>query len=125
MDRQKDPPRPVGRSGRGSAPSAETSPLTEREIEVMDCLVRGLSYAEAAARLGISQSTARTHVRNCYIVFGISGKRGGGNRSALMRAHMRSKIPWAAAALHEQHNTLSEERWVDVCGKVLDALEAA
>lgn len=40
--------------------------LTDREQEVLRCLVQGLAYKQAAARLGISVDTVRAHVRNVY-----------------------------------------------------------
>jgi DNA-binding CsgD family transcriptional regulator len=40
--------------------------LTDRECEVLTCLVDGLTYAESAERLGISFETVRTHIRNVY-----------------------------------------------------------
>jgi DNA-binding NarL/FixJ family response regulator len=40
--------------------------LTERELDVLQCLVRGLGYKQAADCLGISLDTVRTHIRNVY-----------------------------------------------------------
>ena len=40
--------------------------LTEREHEVLQCLVRGLSYKQCADQLGISLDTVRTHIRAVY-----------------------------------------------------------
>jgi DNA-binding NarL/FixJ family response regulator len=40
--------------------------LTEREREVLDLVVKGLSYAEIAESLGISCNTTSTHVRHIY-----------------------------------------------------------
>lgn len=40
--------------------------LTEREQEVLRCLVRGLAYKQAAEHLGISLDTVRTHIRAVY-----------------------------------------------------------
>lgn len=40
--------------------------LTDREQEVLACLVDGLTYAESADRLGIAFETVRTHIRSIY-----------------------------------------------------------
>lgn len=40
--------------------------LTNREREVLGCLVEGLSYRQVATRLGISHNTVRSHIRNIY-----------------------------------------------------------
>jgi len=52
------------------APSARAEAagpkLTEREREVLELVVKGLTYAEIANVLGISWNTAATHVRRIY-----------------------------------------------------------
>jgi DNA-binding NarL/FixJ family response regulator len=53
----REPPS-VKRAGRA------TPDLTDRELEVLVCLVDGLTYTESANRLGISFETVRTHIRN-------------------------------------------------------------
>jgi DNA-binding NarL/FixJ family response regulator len=40
--------------------------LTEREQEVLQCLVRGQSYKQCGEHLGISLDTVRTHIRAVY-----------------------------------------------------------
>jgi len=40
--------------------------LTERERDVLRCLVAGLSYKQVAAELGISIDTVRAHIRSVY-----------------------------------------------------------
>lgn len=42
------------------------SPLSEREREVVDALVDGLSYKEIASTLHISIGTVYTHIKNIY-----------------------------------------------------------
>jgi DNA-binding NarL/FixJ family response regulator len=50
--------------------SGEASPsrlsLTDREQDVLRCLVRGMAYKATAAALGISLDTVRAHVRSIY-----------------------------------------------------------
>lgn len=38
--------------------------LTDREREVVECVVNGLSDKEIARRLGIGKETVRTHIEN-------------------------------------------------------------
>lgn len=40
--------------------------LSPRELEVLNLISRGLSYAEVASTLGISQTTVPVHIRNIY-----------------------------------------------------------
>lgn len=40
--------------------------LTERELEVLRCLVQGMSYKRTAQRLDISLDTVRSHIRSVY-----------------------------------------------------------
>jgi len=48
------------------APATRTSPLSEREKEVVIGLVEGLSYKMIADRLEISIDTVRQHIKNIY-----------------------------------------------------------
>jgi len=54
--------------GGSNAPAASPSrlDLTDRELDVLRCLVRGQSYAETATELGISDGTVRTHISAVY-----------------------------------------------------------
>lgn len=54
--------------GAGFANGAEPTrlDLTEREQQVLRCLVNGRKYREAAEELGIGLDTVRTHVRAVY-----------------------------------------------------------
>ena len=53
-------------TGRNDKHSPAKLELTEREHEVLQCLVRGLSYKQCADYLGISLDTVRTHIRAVY-----------------------------------------------------------
>jgi len=50
----------------GAAAVPSRLDLTDRELDVLRGLVRGLSYMETADHLGISEGTVRTHVRSVY-----------------------------------------------------------
>jgi DNA-binding NarL/FixJ family response regulator len=51
--------------------SAQLAQLTERELEVLRLLARGLSNQEIAARLVVSEHTARTHVAHIFSKLGL------------------------------------------------------
>lgn len=48
------------------APAPDRLDLTQREQDVLRALVDGLAYKEAAAKLGVSIDSIRTHVRAIY-----------------------------------------------------------
>jgi two-component system nitrate/nitrite response regulator NarL len=58
--------------------------LTEREWEVMRCIMEGLSTEQMAQVLGVQRSTARTHVQNLLTKLGVHSRL---QAAALMTAH--------------------------------------
>lgn len=62
--------RTIGTNGTTDPQPFSSSPtkfdLTEREQEVLQCLVRGQSYKQSGDQLGISLDTVRTHIRGIY-----------------------------------------------------------
>ena len=50
----------------GSGPSSELAQLTERELEVLKLVARGLSNAEIASALFLSEATIKTHITHLF-----------------------------------------------------------
>ena len=57
-----------------SEPGTPYHPLSEREMEVLGCVVRGLSNKEIASRLGISHQTVKNHVTAVLRKFGVEDR---------------------------------------------------
>ena len=49
-----------------ASPGLEAFNLSEREKEILDCLVNGMSYKLIASHCFISIDTVRGHIRNIY-----------------------------------------------------------
>lgn len=49
-------------------------PLSARELEVLDCIARGLSNAQVALQLVISLSTVKSHTASIYSKLGVSSR---------------------------------------------------
>lgn len=56
------------------APSAESSSLTSRELQVMALVEEGRSNAEVAAALWLSPGTVRKHLENVYAKLGVQSR---------------------------------------------------
>lgn len=61
-------------SGASKRRRADRSPLSTRETEVLRILARGEAYKVIALELGISVSTARTHLHNTYEKLGVNDR---------------------------------------------------
>ncbi|HEX6208016.1 MAG TPA: HD domain-containing phosphohydrolase [Actinomycetota bacterium] len=59
-------------AGQPPPPVERPAGLTEREVEVLGLLARGLQTKQVARRLGISNKTADRHIQNAYRKIGIS-----------------------------------------------------
>jgi len=59
-----------------AAPPPELTALTGREAEVLKLVAGGLSNAEAADRLFISEATVKTHLRRIYDKLGVDTRAG-------------------------------------------------
>lgn len=60
----------VGPSGEGE----DFVPLSEREGEVLDLVVAGLTNAAVARRLGISERTVREHIARIFLKLRVSSR---------------------------------------------------
>ncbi len=61
----------------------ERGPLTERELEVLNLLARGLANKQIAVELGISEHTVKFHVSSIYAKLNVT------NRTEAVRAGLR------------------------------------
>jgi DNA-binding NarL/FixJ family response regulator len=57
-----------------SEPGSPFHPLSDREMEVLACVVRGLSNKEIAGLLGISHQTVKNHVTAILRKFGVEDR---------------------------------------------------
>ena len=57
-----------------SEPGSPFHPLSNREMEVLECVVRGLSNKEIAGLLGISHQTVKNHVTSILRKFGVEDR---------------------------------------------------
>lgn len=62
--------------------------LSAREIEILNAISRGFSYAESAAILGISVSTVHTHLKRIYGKLAVNSK-----TEAVFEANRRGLLP--------------------------------
>lgn len=57
-----------------SEPGSPFHPLSEREMEVLECVVQGMSNKEVAGLLGISHQTVKNHVTSILRKFGVEDR---------------------------------------------------
>lgn len=69
---------------------AREAPLTERQVEVLRLLSRGLSNKEIGDRLGLAENTVKIHLGHIYRTLGVSSR-----TSALLKAFQLGLLPHA------------------------------
>jgi DNA-binding NarL/FixJ family response regulator len=57
-----------------SEPGSPFHPLSERETEVLTCVVKGMSNKEIASLLGISHQTVKNHITSILRKFGVEDR---------------------------------------------------
>lgn len=65
---------PILRAISRSAVEDQTHMLSERELDVLGCLVDGLTTQQIASRLFISENTVKTHVRHIFEKLEVSNR---------------------------------------------------
>jgi DNA-binding CsgD family transcriptional regulator len=50
------------------------SPLSHREIQVLQMISRGMTYSQIAEELSISKETSKVHIRNIYKKLQVNSK---------------------------------------------------
>jgi two-component system, NarL family, response regulator LiaR len=78
--------------GRPGQPTKSVDPLSEREVEVLRLVARGMSNREIADSLSVSEATVRTHVS-----------------SILSKLHLASRVQATLYALREGIASLSDK----------------
>ena len=68
-------------TGRGAPTGSDQTLLSEREMEVLGLLARGLANKEMAAELHLSVSTIKTHVSRIYKKLGVGTRTQAANRA--------------------------------------------
>jgi len=63
-----------GMRGSYSEPGSPFHPLSEREMEVLQCVVKGMSNKEIAGLLGISHQTVKNHVTSILRKFSVEDR---------------------------------------------------
>jgi DNA-binding NarL/FixJ family response regulator len=62
------------RSGIKSLPYKKENRLNERQKEILECIVNGMSYKLIAEKLFISLDTVRYHVKNIYEILQVHSR---------------------------------------------------
>jgi DNA-binding NarL/FixJ family response regulator len=63
-----------GSNGGNGVPDKPSIPLTDRQIDVLRLLDRGLSNKEIGRELGVSERTVKAHMTAIFKSLGVSGR---------------------------------------------------
>lgn len=63
------------------------SPMTKREMEILQMIAQGKTYSEIADELSIAKDTSKTHIRNIYEKLNVASK-----SEAIQKARMQKWI---------------------------------
>ena len=66
---------PLSPSPLTESPSPLSSPLTNRQLQILDQAVQLLTNKEIGAKLFISPGTVKTHLKNIYRKLGVNNRR--------------------------------------------------
>jgi DNA-binding NarL/FixJ family response regulator len=80
-----------------SEPGSPFHPLSDREMEVLTCVVKGMSNKEIASSLGISHQTVKNHVTSILRKFGVEDR-----TQAVVYALKRGWVKLADKVPHSQ-----------------------
>ena len=58
----------------GSAPAPGADALSQRELDVLGLVARGVGNRDAARRLFISEATVKTHLTHIYAKLGVNDR---------------------------------------------------
>jgi DNA-binding NarL/FixJ family response regulator len=73
-----------------------SSPLTERQVEILDRIARGEGRPEIARALGVSESTVRSHTKELYKRLGVN------ERAHAVAVALRDSVIMAPAPTEEE-----------------------
>ncbi|MBK8013146.1 MAG: response regulator transcription factor [Deltaproteobacteria bacterium] len=65
---------PAGKDARAASASSNGISLTNRELEILQIVAKGLSNQEAARVIGLSRATIRTHLEHVYEKLDVSNR---------------------------------------------------
>lgn len=93
--------------GLGAPEPLDLSPVSEREREVLDAAIEGLSARDIAQRLSLSEATVRSHLSTVYSKLGVAG------RGELL-ARLNGTAPHREVAVASEQAQHEEARATDV-----------